>query len=173
MNKKDECKKTDPTYPKTAEVPYRLSVSECDSDGNPTLASKYFIAFTDGQGSEQVVEVDREVFSVFRDSELEELRYRKEVSRHIDQFVGQDELDKQTANASLPLEQVIERRELYRRLYRAMSLLTQLEQKRLIMFYFYGRSYADIQRLYGRSYSAIKESISSALIKLRKKLSDD
>lgn len=65
------------------------------------------------------------------------------------------------------VEEVVLKKIQYEALYRAIRELPEVQQRRLMLYYFQGLTYAQIAEMEGCKYQTVQESIYAALKKLK------
>lgn len=92
-----------PKRRKNKDNPYEL-VSYTDTDNK-----EYIIAFKDSNGKYSEIKVSEEIFSVFNQFELDDLKIMNEYDQHIEHFILYEEtLMKRMLKKVLPLEKQVE-----------------------------------------------------------------
>lgn len=133
--------------------------------------NKYIITFIDSSNQKQEVPINKNIYEVFNQSELHDLSELNEYDRHIEHFVLSDESLFYKRNSDCnSLEQVVENRFLNEELYDAINTLSIVQKRRIIMYYFKDLNLREIATIEHCSITSVKESIDSALVKLRKKI---
>lgn len=140
--------------------PYRLHRKE---DGS------FWVAFTDGAGREQEVQVDAFLFSLFNTFELEDLSQMNRAERHLEQTEQRDEtLYHRSSSEEMSMEEQLEIKMQAEEIRQNFSILTDTQRRRLLL-YLDGYTYAQIGLMEGCSYQKIQKSVYAALKKLQEK----
>ena len=140
--------------------PYTISTTE---DG------RNWLTFLDGQGDRHHVEISAAVFTLFDSFELDDLSYLNEVDRHYEQSeLTEASLYDRAVNRPATVEESALQSMEYAQLHRAISVLPEIQKRRLILYYFQGLTYEQIAEMEGCRYQSVQESILSAIKKLRK-----
>jgi RNA polymerase sigma factor (sigma-70 family) len=131
----------------------------------PLVTIKYKTA----NGNEICVEVSTSVKELLEQSDRQIRSQRRQDRRHLDFAVKTDD------NSSSPLlpahedtADLLERIERDARLHTAIGKLTQVQQRRLRLYYFEGLTYSQIARLEGVYYRSVIDSIKLAVKQLGK-----
>ena len=133
--------------------------------GINTNDSHYYISFTDSQGIPICIEIDKDVFKLLDNFELEDLSHLNEVDRHIEQSeLNENILYKRAINQIELTEDVI----MLDLIHTAIKRLPRHQQERLIMYYFNEMTLEEIARIQGCSIVAVYKSIKAAEKNLKK-----
>ena len=120
-------------------------------------------------GSQICVEVSTSVKELLEQSDRQIRSQRRQDRRHLDFAVHTDE---DLASSLLPAYEdtadLLERMERDARLYEAISKLTEVQQRRLRLYYFDGLSYSQIAKREGVNHRTVMDAIEQALKRLRK-----
>lgn len=140
--------------------PYTLSIE------NDT----YYIAFADGQGIHHKQEISMELYAAFNSFELDDISHMNVVSRHLEQSeLTVESLTERAFNPPEPLEDHVFRKMMYGELHKAIDMLPEVQRRRLLLYYFGGKTYDHISQMEGCTKMAVKFSIDIAIKKLREK----
>ena len=127
------------------------------------------ISYKLANGSQICVEVSTSVQELLEQSDRQIRSQRRQDRRHLDFKVSTD------GNSDSPLlptyedtADLLERMERDARLHKAVGKLTEVQERRLRLYYFEGMTYSQIARLEGISHRAIIYSIELALKQLQK-----
>lgn len=134
-----------------------------------TQEGTFHLRFRDGEGALQDLEISEELYQQFNQFELDDLSYLNVVDRHYEQS-EQTEASVNARAFSTPKsleDEVMEKME-SERLYRAIMELSEVQRRRLILYYFEGLTYEQIAQREGCTISPVKNSIDRALEKLEK-----
>lgn len=143
--------------------PYKI----CENNG------RYYMSFKDGQGVQHDMEIEKGLFDVFNRFELDDLSILNEWDRHIEHFEQTEQsLNRRASNKAESVEEVVLHNIECEELYRAIAALTETQQKRLMLYYFRGLTYHQIDEMEGCSVSAVGGSISAAIKNIKKILSE-
>ena len=144
--------------------PYRIFTT----DGN-TANPHYYLAFTDGSGAEQCIEIDKILFDVFDRFELDDISFMNEVDRHYEQSEQTEQsLNRRAAQPQKSVEEAVFQRVEVEALRQAITKLPEKQRSRLVLYYFGDFTYEQIAEMEGCSKRAVKFSVDIALKNLRK-----
>lgn len=147
-------KSTHPRRAKAKDNPYTIYTTGSDT-GHP----KYILEFTDGQKRRQRLEIDQAIYELFDRFELEDKRFLNEVDRHYEHI-------------DLTEAEIEHRVLLYEELHKRIAQLTETQQRRLALYYFHGLTYEQIAAAEGCRYQAVRDSVRSAIQKLKNFMSE-
>lgn len=134
---------------------------------------KYYLSFSDGQGVRYEMEIQKELFDMLNQFELDDLSVLNEWDRHIEHFEQTEQsLNRRAYYKAESVEDAVLRNIEYERLHRAISELPETQRRRLTLYYFQGLTYEQIAEMEGCSHPAVIKSVSAAIEKIRKILSE-
>lgn len=134
-----------------------------------TEVGRHWLAFTDGQGHRHHFEISAAVFTLFDSFELDDLSYLNEVDRHYEQSeLTEASLYDRAVNRPATVEESALQSMEYAQLHRAISVLPEIQKRRLILYYFQGLTYEQIAGMEGCTKRAVKFSVDIAVEKLKK-----
>lgn len=143
--------------------PYTLSVKE----------GKRFLSFKDGQGVRHDIEIEKDVFDMLNQFELDDLSFLNEWDRHIEQSEQTEQsVNRRSVHKAESVEEAVLRSLEYQQLHKAISELSETQKRRLILYYFRGLTYEQIAETEGCSHPAIIKSVSAAVEKIKKTFSE-
>lgn len=143
--------------------PYKI----CENNG------RYYLSFKDGQAVRHEMEIQKDLFDMLNRFELDDLSILNEWDRHIEHFEQTEQsLNRRACAKAESVEEVVLRNIEYEQLHQAIATLTETQQRRLTLYYFRGLTYKRIAEMEGCSVSAVVSSISAAIEKIRKILSN-
>lgn len=163
MDKNDKNDKNDkrPKRRKYKDNPYKLESIEEEKI--------YIVSFNDRLGNHYTVNVDFEIFKALNQFELDDLKELNEFDRHIEHLEQTDELlYKKALLKKENIEDYIIRKSTYEELISAINKLSDIQKRRIKMYYFENKNLQEIANLENCSCRAIKYSIDAALNKLKK-----
>lgn len=135
------------------------------------INGKYYIEFTDGQRKNHHIEINEELYEVFNEFELYDLKYLNVLDRHIEQSeIYEVTLYKRSDLTIESTEDVATHNILLEELHIAISKLPEIQKRRLILYYFVDLTYEQIAEIEGCSFQAIAKSVTTAEKKLKKLL---
>ena len=155
-----------PKRRKSKDYPYKLFIQD----------GKYYVSFPDANNHLVEAELTAEQFQAFDEFELQNKKEQNEWDRHLEHFAySEPALHRRGANYEpSPEEQLFEKEneaETKARVHRLMiKHLTQIQRRRLFLYFFRNLSYEEIAKLEGNGVSTVGESVVSALETLRKHL---
>ena len=140
--------------------PYTIGTTE---DG------RHWLTFLDGQGNRHHFEISAAVFALFDSFELDDLSYLNEVDRHYEQSeLTEAALYDRAVHRPATVEESALQSMEYAQLHRAISVLPEIQKRRLILYYFQGLTYEQIAGMEGCTKRAVKFSVDIAVEKLKK-----
>jgi len=148
-----------PKRRKSKDNPYKIY-----SIGIDTKTPQYFVEFNDINGVSHTIEIEESLFNEFNSFELDDLSYLNESERH---HTSMDSIE--TFSEDITEESAL-KRILSEELHAALPELTEVQRKRVILYYFYDYTYEQIAQLDGCTKMPVKRSIDDAIKKLRKLL---
>ena len=117
------------------------------------------------------MEISRELYEAFDGFELDDLKHLNIVDRHIEQSEVYDiTLHRRSGQAGESAESEAIRKITLEELYTAISMLPEIQKRRLVLYYFVGLTYEQISEMEGCSFQAIAKSVTTAEKKLKKLL---
>lgn len=134
------------------------------SIGRETNHPKYFARFTDGEGTEHCQEISKELFDLMNEFELDDLSHLNEVDRHYSIESIINIIDPNTTEDSFIEEFGKE----YTKT--CLSELSEIQQRRVRLYYFEHCTYQQIADMEGCTKRAIKFTIDRAVEILREKM---
>ena len=129
---------------------------------------KYYISFKDIHGIIQKTEVKKEVFDAFNSFELEDLSIMNEIERHYEYSeLTEETLNRRTVHKSKTVEDMILAVWEYETLFKAISQLTEIQRKRLLLYYYDHLTYEKIAEIEGCTKMPVMRSIKKAEEKIK------
>lgn len=126
----------------------------------------YYATFTDGQGFEQSSEIEQDVFIVLNNSQKKISSQARRNRRYglcsFDESIGETDFIDDTDETGVLVEQ----------LYAHLGELTDVQQRRVDMYYFKNMKLEDIAASEDSSVTAVHYSIKQAIKKLKNFLND-
>lgn len=157
-----------PKRRKDKDNPYTLEVCE--------ERNIYKVYFKDGQGINQNVDITREVYKALDTFELEDISHLHKVDKYVDGrgIDNTDYTDIVLYNLrkcdDKSLEEKVEEKLKNEELYKAINLLSEIQKRRLKLYYFEDMTLQEIADLEGCSVKNVFKSIEQAKDKIAKKL---
>ena len=126
------------------------------------------LSFKDGQGMFHHLKIDKPLYRLFNQFELEDKSYLNYFDRYIEHSeLTESSLDERAAAKSEAVEDIVYCRICNERLYHAVAALPEKQRRRLVMYYFYDLTYEQIAMLEGCTPMPVKRSIDRAVKQLR------
>ena len=153
----------DGNHPKRRKDKYNPYTIGTTGDG------RHWLTFSGGQRNRHHLEIDAAVFALFDSFELDDLSYLNEVDRHYEQseLTEASLYDRAVHRPATVEESALQSME-YAQLHRAISVLPEIQKRRLILYYFQGLTYEQIAEMEGCTKRAVKFSVDIAVEKLKK-----
>jgi RNA polymerase sigma factor (sigma-70 family) len=123
----------------------------------------YYTTFVDGDGKEQTVEVNKEVYDTLNQSQQRACSQTRKDRRYglcsFDESIGEADIIDDSAQTE----------ELLKNVWEHINELTEVQQRRIRLYYFEKKTLAEIGKMEGAAPKNILKSITSALEFLRSK----
>lgn len=143
--------------------PYTLDIDE--------ETNTYIVEFKDTKNIIHRVEVSEKVYEAFDKFELEDISQIHKIKKYIERNeVYEETLYHKSINASISVEDEVESKLLSEDLKDAINELSDIQKRRLKMYYFNELTLDEIAMLENTSHQAISKSIIRAIEEIRKKL---
>ena len=127
------------------------------------------ITYKLANGNEICVEVSTSVQELLEQSDRQIRSQRRQDRRHLDFAVQtDDDFESSLLPAHEDTADLLERMERDSLLHEAIGKLTEVQQRRLRLYYFGGLTYSQIARLEGKNYRSVIDSINQAIKRLGK-----
>lgn len=137
--------------------------------GIETDSPHYYMSFTDSRGIHICMEINKSLFELFDRFELDDLSYLNKLDRHrAYQELSDETLYQYSSSAGAQVEDHFR----FDHLHKAIEKLTSVQKRRLILYYFYEYTLAEIAALEGCSLPSVSRTIIKAKNKLKDILSD-
>ena len=137
-----------------------------------TIDNRYYILFKDGENIPRTVEVPKNVFDIFNQFELDDLKELNEFDRHIEhKELSEESIFNRGANSTESLDDFVIRKTSYEELMNAINQLSSTQRRRVKMYYFDELDLKTIATIEKTSFQMISKSIKQAIKKLKKILS--
>lgn len=135
----------------------------CEVEGH------YYISFQDGQGVLHEFEIKREIYEVFDNSELKDISYLHKWDKYIEHSeIWESTLNERAFIQPESVEEIVLKNILTEELHKAIQMLSVIQRKRLILYFYEGLTYGQIAEMEGCSKMSVKRSIDAAMCKLKK-----
>ncbi|GFI51092.1 hypothetical protein IMSAGC020_02302 [Lachnospiraceae bacterium] len=126
-------------------------------------AGHFFISFKDGQGVLHEFEITEQIYKAFDRFELEDLVHLNIWDRHTEQSeLRESTLNKRASHKLENLEDTILEKIEVECLHKAILRLSEVQRRRIVLYYFYDMTYGQIAEKENCSFQAIAKSISAA-----------
>lgn len=130
---------------------------------------RFFAYFKDGEGSDQLSEITKDLYQEMLQQAREDDAYLRWNRRHIDEERNTDELPNSLGSSNVRrLEDAVIAKVLFDEESPARKAVTDLQWRRLILYYFLELTLEEIAKLEGCNYQAIQNTISKAKEILKK-----
>ena len=162
-NKKNYVIVKQPKRHKSKDNPYTIYKICCENE-----QVKYYLAFVDGNGEKQRIEINQELFRAFDEFELEDVSFRHEIERHYEHSeMTENDLYKKALIHQEPIEETILQNIDMDKLKQAIKLLPDIQRRRLTLYYFGSYTYRQIAMMDNCTIMAVKQSVDIAIKKLK------
>lgn len=147
-----------PKRRKHKDNPYELNI----------IDSKYIVKFKDNKKETHYVEVNTQIYEIFDKFELRDLSELNEYDNHIEHSELYDEtLERRIIHKQELIEDVIIRKVTFEKLHDAIQQLSEIEKRRIKMYYFEDLTLQEIASIEGCSVKNVYKSIELAKEKLK------
>ena len=131
--------------------------------------NSYRVSFKDVKGKFHRVEVNKEIYQAFDRFELDDLSELNEFDNHIEHSeIYENNLNERAMDKPLGVDEIVETMLINEELKKAINELSEVQKRRIKMYYFEDMTLEDIARVEKTSHQAISKSIIKALTELRK-----
>ena len=143
--------------------PYRLFTV-----GAATSEPHYFIQFKDGGGTEHCLEIEKPLFDLFDQFELDDLSHMNEVDRRYEHSELTDASLNRRAFAEVEsMETTVLDRMETDELHSAILKLPEIQRRRLLLYYYGGLTHQQIAKIDGCTRWAVSKTIAQAISNLK------
>ena len=133
-----------------------------------TVDNKYYVLFRDGLNIPRVIEVNKDIYELFNQFELDDLKELNEFDRHIEhKELSEESLYNRGVNNNEGIDDYIIRTSSYEELMNAINMLSSTQRRRIKMYYFDELNEYEIAKLENTSQPAIHKSLTQAKDKLK------
>ena len=133
--------------------------------------NKNIAIFRDANNILQEVEISDIIKDALNNEKRKEKRQKNEFDRHIEHSVVYDnKLNTRVMDKPISLEEQFENRIINQKLKDAISSLSEVQKRRIKMYYFENKTLREIAEMEGCAIMSVKNSLDSAIDKLGKKL---
>ena len=138
---------------KSKDNPYTLSYNE--------TTKSYVVEFKDNKNTIQKVEITEEIYQALDKFELEDISQIHKYRKHIEHNeVYEETLSHRAINITVSLDEEIESRFINEELKDAINKLSEVQKRRIKMYYFEDKTLEEIAKIEGCNFTSVKESIS-------------
>lgn len=135
------------------------------------LNGYYYIEFKDGEKKLQKMKISKELYEAFSSFELRDISYLHKWDKYIEHSevtdIRRDNASNQTTES---VEAIVLRNMEIDALHRAIQKLTEVQKRRVLLYFFEDMTYDQIAVIEGCTKMPVKRSIDQALQKLKKEL---
>ncbi len=143
--------------------PYRLFTV-----GAATSEPHYFIQFKDGTGTEHCLEIEKSLFDLFDQFELDDLSYMNEVdNNHEHSELSEETLNRRAFLQCKSTEEIVLDDLTSEELHSAILRLPAIQRKRLILYFYDGMTQQEIADMEKCGQVRVLNSISAAINNLK------
>lgn len=133
------------------------------------LDGRYYLSFKDSRGALQSIEIDEVLYELFNRFELEDISYFNKLSRHIEHSeLTEASLNERAFCKPESIEEEVSRNMEYELLHRVIEKLSEVQWRRLLLYFFGEMTYEQIAAIEGCTKKAVKFSVDIAIEKLKK-----
>lgn len=148
---------------KSKDNPYTLSYNE--------TASSYVVEFKDNKNIIHKVEISDEVYEAFDKFELEDISQIHKYRKHIEHNeVYEETLYHRSINDSVSVEDEIEEKIMYEELKQIINKLSDIQKRRIKMYYFEDMKVEEIAILENTTHQAVSKSIRKGIEEIKKNI---
>lgn len=150
-----------PKRRKDKENPYTLLYDEKNNT--------YFVVFKDGERKTQIIKIEKSIYEAMNKFELDDLSIMNEYDNHIEHSeIFETALNKRMLHKPLEIDQIIENDFTSRQLKRAIGRLSDIQRRRIKMYYFENKTVEEIARIEKTTHQAISKTIRKGVRDLKK-----
>lgn len=147
-----------PKRRKHKDNPYELNI----------IDSKYIVNFKDNKKEIHCVEVNQQIYEMFDKFELKDLSELNEYDNHIEHSkLYEETLERRIVHKQELIEDVIIRKVTFEKLHVAIQQLSEIEKRRIKMYYFEDKTLEEIAKIENTSHQAISKSLQNSIKKLK------
>ena len=162
---KSHSKDTDPRPKRRIDKdnPYRLFAV-----GTTSNEPHFFIQFRDGAGTEHCLEIEKPLYDLFDEYELDDLSYLNEVDNHYEHSeLTEATLRKRAVVRPEDVEAVVLAQMERAQLHIAISRLPEIQRRRLTLYYYGELTHQQIADIEGCAREVVTKSIKKAIRNLK------
>ena len=148
---------------KSKDNPYTLSYNQ--------TTSSYVVEFKDNKNIIHKVEISDEVYEAFDKFELEDISQIHKYRKHIEHNeVYEETLYHRSINDSVSVEDEIEEKIMYEELKQIINKLSDIQKRRIKMYYFEDMKVEEIAILENTTHQAVSKSIRKGIEEIKKNI---
>lgn len=133
------------------------------------IDNHYYILFRDGQNIPRTIEVTKNIFDIFNQFELDDLKELNEFDRHIEhKELSEESIYNRGINNTEDMVDYIIRTSTYDELISAINKLSNTQRRRIKMYYFDELDLKTIASIEHTSFQMISKSIKQGINNLKK-----
>lgn len=150
-----------PKRRKDKENPYTLLYDEKNNT--------YFVMFKDGERKMQIIKIEKSIYEAMNRFELDDLSIMNEYDNHIEHSeIFETALNKRILYKPLEIDEIIENDFTSRQLKKAIGQLSDLQKRRIKMYYFENKTVEEIAKIEKTTHQAISKAIRKGVRDLKK-----
>ena len=131
----------------------------------------YTITFKDNKKQLQTVEVSKDIFEAFNKFELEDISQMHVYERHIEHsYIYEETLEHRSIKKSISIEEEIQDKLLLEDIYNAINNLSEIQKRRIKMYFFENKTVEEIAKIEGTTHQAISKNIRASINEIKKNL---
>ena len=129
----------------------------------------YKVNFKDNKGKLNVVEISVDIYKAMDKFELEDISQMHQFERHIEHSeLFEGTLNERAVDKPLALEDIVENTIINEELRKAIDSLSEIQKRRIKLYYFEGLTQQEIANREGTSLRAVQYTLNSAMNELKK-----
>lgn len=150
-----------PKRNKSKDNPYTLGYDESKNT--------YTVEFVDNQRILHKVEISEQVYQAFDKFELEDISQIHKYRSHIEHSeIYEETLEHRMMDKPTPMEQIVEDKLLFDDLKDVINELSDIQKRRIKLYYFEDMTVEEIAKLDGTTHQAVSKSIRKAIEEIKK-----
>lgn len=129
----------------------------------------YTVSFKDVKGKLQEVEINKEIYKALDRFELDDLSEMNEYDNHIEHSeIFENTLNKRILHKPVDVEEIVETNTTNKQLKKAINCLSEVQKRRIKLYYFEDKTVEEIAKLEKTSHQAVSETIRKGIVNIRK-----
>lgn len=130
--------------------------------------NSYRVSFKDVKGKFHRVEVNKEIYQAFDRFELDDLSELNEFDNHIEHSeIYENNLNDRAMDKPLGVDEIVETTIINEELRKAINSLSEIQKRRIQMYYFDGLTQQEIANKEGTSLRAVQYTLNNAIKELK------